>query len=42
MTQKEDENVEDLVKRFFYNLKREKMDNLDEETLKSLLQSYQR
>jgi len=37
VTQKEDENLEDLVERFFYNVKREKMDNLDEETLKSLL-----
>ena len=33
MTQKEDENLEDLVERFVYNAKREKMDNLDEETL---------
>lgn len=37
MTKKEDENLEDLVERFVYNLKREKVDNLDEETLKSLL-----
>jgi len=37
MTQKEDENLEDLVERFVYNIKREKMDNLDEETLKALL-----
>jgi len=37
MTQKEDENLEDLVERFVYNVKREKMDNLDEETLKSFL-----
>lgn len=37
MTQKEDENLEDLAERFVYNIKREKMDNLDEETLKSLL-----
>lgn len=37
MTQKEDESLEDLVERFVYNFKREKMDNLDEETLKSLL-----
>ena len=37
MTQKEDENIEDLVERYFYNVKREKMDHLDEETLKSLL-----
>lgn len=37
MTQKEDENIEELVERFFYNIKREKKDNLDEETLKALL-----
>ena len=37
MTQKEDENLEDLVERFVYNIKRAKMDNLDEETLKVLL-----
>jgi len=37
VTQKEDENLEDLVERFFYNVKREEMDNLDEETLKPLL-----
>ena len=37
MVQKEDENLEDLLERFQYNLKREKMSNLDEETLKALL-----
>ena len=37
MMQKEDENLEDLLERFQYNLKREKMRNLDEETLKALL-----
>ena len=37
MIQKEDENLEDLLERFNYNLKREKMNNLDEETLKALL-----
>lgn len=37
MTQKEDENIEDIVERFADNIKREKMDNFDEETLKSLL-----
>jgi len=37
MTQKEDENLEYLVERFVYNIKREKMDSLDEETLKALL-----
>jgi len=33
MTQKEDENLEDLAERILYNIKREKMDNLDEETI---------
>ena len=37
MKQKEDENIEDLIERFVYNVKRAKMDNLDEETLRSLL-----
>ena len=37
MMQKEDESLEDLLERFNYNLKREKMNNLDEETLKALL-----
>ena len=37
MMQKEDENLEDLLERFQYNLKRAKMSNLDEETLKALL-----
>lgn len=37
MAQKEDENLEHLVECFFYKVKREKMDNLDDETLKSLL-----
>ena len=37
MIQKEDENLEDFVERFAYNVKREKLNNLDEETLKSLL-----
>eukprot|EP00253_Pinus_taeda_P005906 PITA_05906 len=37
MVQKEDENLEDLLERFQYNLKRAKMSNLDEETLKTLL-----
>jgi len=35
--QREDENIEDLIERFNYNLKRAKMNNLDEETLKALL-----
>lgn len=37
MIQKEDENLEHLLQRFNYNLKREKMKNLDEEALKALL-----
>jgi len=37
MTQKEYENIEELVERFIYNLKREEMDNVDEEILKGLL-----
>ena len=37
MMQKEDENLEDLLERFQYNLKRENMNNLYEETLKALL-----
>ena len=35
--QKEDENIEDLIERFSYNVKRDKMENMDEDTLKSLL-----
>ena len=37
MMQKEDENLEDLIEMFSYNLNRAKMENLDEDTLKSLL-----
>ena len=37
MMQREDENLEDLIERFNYNLKRAKTNNLDEDTLKSLL-----
>jgi len=37
MMQKEDENLEYFVERFAYNVKRAKMHNLDEETLKDLL-----
>ena len=37
MMQKEDENIEDLVERFAYNLKIDEMHNLDDETLKALL-----
>jgi len=35
--QREDEVLEDLIERFNYNLKRAIMDNLDKDTLKSLL-----
>ena len=37
MMQKEDENLEDLVQRFDFNVKRAKINYLDEETLKALL-----
>ena len=37
MVQKEDENLDDLLERFQYNLKRAKMSNLDEENLKALI-----
>ena len=37
MMQKEDENLEDFIERFSYSIKRAKMHNLDEETLKALL-----
>jgi len=37
MMQKEDESLEDLVEIFTYNNKRDKMYNLDDETLKDLL-----
>ena len=37
MVQREDENLEELLERFQYNLKREKMSNVDEDTLKALL-----
>lgn len=37
MMQKEDENIEDFIEIFSYNVKGAKMHNLDEETLKSLL-----
>ena len=37
MMQKEDENLEDLLERFNYNIKRAKMENLDQDTLKSIL-----
>ena len=35
--QKEDENLEYLLERFNYNIKKEKMKNLDQDTLKALL-----
>lgn len=35
--QNEDENIEDFIERFSYNVKRTKMHNLDEETLKAIL-----
>jgi len=37
MMQREDENLDDLIERLNYNLKRENIDNLDEDTLKDLL-----
>lgn len=37
MVQKEDENIEDFVERFVYNITTEKMNNMDDETLKDLL-----
>lgn len=37
MIQKEDENLEDFIEIFSYKVKREKMNNLDEETSKALL-----
>ena len=37
MMQKEDENLEELLEIFNYNIKREKMKNLDQDTLKYIL-----
>ena len=37
MTQKEDESLEDLIERFMYNVKREKLHHLGFYTLKNLL-----
>ena len=37
MNQKEDESLEDLVERFMYNVKREKLHHLGSDTLKTLL-----
>ena len=37
MTQKEDEILEDLIERFMYNVKREKLHHLGSDTLKTLL-----
>ena len=39
MMQREEKNLEYLIERFNYNLKRAKMDNLDQDTLKALLLS---
>lgn len=40
VVQKQDENLEDFVEKFSYNVNREKMNNLDEETFKSLLLKF--
>ena len=37
MNKKEDENQEDIVERFTYNIKRSKMHNLESDILKTLL-----
>jgi len=37
MMQREDKTLEDLIERFNYNLKRARMDNVDEDTLKACL-----
>ena len=37
MDQREDESLEDLIERFMYNVKREKLHHLGSDTLKSLL-----
>ena len=37
MNQKEDESLEDLIERFMYNVKREKLHHLGSDTLKCLL-----
>jgi len=37
MTQKEDESLEDLIERFMYNVKREKLHHLGFDTVKTLL-----
>ena len=37
MNQREDESLEDLVERFMYNVKREKLHHLESDTLKTLL-----
>ena len=37
MNQREDEILEDLIERFMYNLKREKLHHLGSDTLKTLL-----
>ena len=40
MMQKQDENIEDLVEIFSYNRKRDKMHNIDDETLKALILKF--
>ena len=37
MNQREDEGLEDLIERFMYNVKREKLHHLGSDTLKTLL-----
>ena len=37
MNQREDDNLEDLIERFMYNVKREKLHHLGSDTLKTLL-----
>ena len=37
MNQEEDESLEDIIKRFMYNVKREKLHRLGFDTLKTLL-----
>ena len=37
MNQREDENLEDLIERFMYNVKRGKLHHLGSDTLKTLL-----
>lgn len=37
MMQKKDKSLEDLAKRFVYNIKRDKIYNLNDKTLKAIL-----